>query len=83
VYAIEEVTLGTGRTHLVFILRAFFCLLGMEGLVRLLVGFDPGDHLPRYYPMIAYMGLVVATVFVDNRARSRTGSGTSGRASSR
>jgi hypothetical protein len=68
-YAIEEVTLGTGRTQLVFILRAFFVLLGMEGLVRMLVGYDPGDHLPRYYPMIAYMGLVVAIVFVDNRAR--------------
>jgi hypothetical protein len=69
IYALDEVTLGTGRTHLVFVLRAFFLLLGMEGLVRLVVGFDPGDHLPRYYPMIAYMGLVVATVFVDNRAK--------------
>jgi hypothetical protein len=67
-YATEEVTLGTGRTQLVFILRAFFVLLGIEGLVRLTLSLDPGDHLPRYYPMIAYMGLVVSTVFVDNRA---------------
>jgi hypothetical protein len=71
VYAQAEVTLGTGRTHMVFILRAFFLLLGMEGLFRLIIGLDPGDHLPRYYPMIAYMGLVVATVFVDNRAQIR------------
>jgi hypothetical protein len=68
VYSKDEVTLGTGRTQMVFVLRAFFLLLGMEGLVRLVAGIDGGGHLPRYYPMIAYMGLVVSTVFVDNRA---------------
>ena len=34
----EEVMLGTKRTQFVFIVRAFFILVGIEGLKRLLLG---------------------------------------------
>lgn len=69
VYARDEVFLGTGRTQFVFIIRAFFLLLGLEGLNRLINGISPGDTLARYYPVIAYVGLVVAVIFVDSKAQ--------------
>lgn len=69
VYAKEEVTLGTGRTQFVLIIRTFFLLLGMEGLIRLINGVNPGDSLSRYYPVIAYFGIVVSTIFIDSKAQ--------------
>lgn len=67
--ATEEVTLGTGRTQFVFIIRAFFLLLGIEALSRMINGINPMDSLSSYYPMIAYMGLVIAVIFVDSKAQ--------------
>lgn len=67
-YATEQVFLGTGRTQLVFIGRAFFLLLGVEALVRVLLGTGSGTSLTHYYPLIAYMGLVVAVILIDNKA---------------
>jgi hypothetical protein len=69
VYAKEEVTLGTGRTQFILIIRTFFLLLGMEGLIRLINGVNPGDSLSRYYPVIAYFGIVVSTIFIDSKAQ--------------
>lgn len=69
VYAKEEVTLGTGRTQFILIIRTFFLLLGMEGLIRLINQVNPGDSLSRYYPVIAYFGIVVSTIFIDSKAR--------------
>jgi hypothetical protein len=68
IYSMEEVVLGTGRTHLVFIVRSFFLLLGVEALTKYLLGLSPADALGRYYPLIAYFGLVIAAIFIDNRA---------------
>lgn len=68
IYCSEEVFLGTGRTQLVFIIRAFFLLLGIEGVTKSLLGLTPADAIGRYYPLIAYLGLVIAAILIDNRA---------------
>jgi hypothetical protein len=67
-YASEEIFFGTGRTHVIFITRAFFLLLGIEGLTRVLLGTVPDTTLGRYYPLIAYMGLVIAVILIDHKA---------------
>lgn len=68
VYATEEVFFGTARTQVVFIVRAFFLLLGLEALTRLLQGSVPDTALNRYYPLMAYMGLVIAVILIDHKA---------------
>ncbi|RXI98184.1 hypothetical protein DS745_17750 [Anaerobacillus alkaliphilus] len=63
----EETVLGTTRTQFVFIFRTFFLLLGIEGTVRFFLGLDSGE-LSRYYPLIAYIGLVGSIILIDNKA---------------
>ncbi|PYZ95107.1 hypothetical protein CR194_06220 [Salipaludibacillus keqinensis] len=65
----EETVLGTTRTQFIFILRSFFLLLGIEGLIRLILGTGQDAMLSSYYPLIAYIGLVGAIIFIDNKAR--------------
>jgi len=65
----EETVLGTTRTQFIFIIRSFFLLLGIEGLVRLILGTGQDVMLSTYYPLIAYIGLVGAIIFIDNKAR--------------
>lgn len=64
----EETVLGTGRTQLIFILRSFFLLIGIEALYRLIMGFSFSD-LSRFYPVIAYLGLVGAVIMIDHKAK--------------
>ncbi|MBB5173677.1 hypothetical protein [Texcoconibacillus texcoconensis] len=64
----EETVLGTSRTQLVFIVRAFFLLLGIEGVARLVLGTEGSGGLSRYYPLIAYIGLVGSIILIDNKA---------------
>ena len=68
VYSDEEVILGTKRTQFVFIVRAFFILVGIEGIKRLLLGVDSGDQLARFYPIIAYIGIAGAIILIDYKA---------------
>lgn len=68
VYATEEIFFGTGRTFVIFIARAFFLLLGMEALTRVMLGTVPDTSLGHYYPLIAYMGLVIAVILIDYKA---------------
>ncbi len=68
VYATEQVFFGTGRTQVIFIVRAFFVLLGIEALTRTLLGTVPDTSLGRYYPLIAYLGLVIAVILIDHKA---------------
>jgi hypothetical protein len=68
VYASEEIFFGTGRTQLIFVTRAFFMLLGLEALTRILVATVPDTSLGRYYPIIAYLGLVIAVILIDHKA---------------
>lgn len=65
----DEVLLGTKSTQFIFILRAFFILLGIEGLKRLIMGVDPGDALTQFYPIVAYIGLAGAIILIDPKAQ--------------
>ncbi|MDW7658470.1 MAG: hypothetical protein SCM11_14975 [Bacillota bacterium] len=64
----EEVVLGTKRTQFVFIVRAFFILLGIEGLKRLLLGVSGTDQLGKFYPIVAYIGIAGAIILIDYKA---------------
>ena len=64
----EEVILGTKRTQFVFLVRAFFILIGIEGVKRLLLGYTSNDVLGKFYPLIAYLGLVGAIILIDSKA---------------
>ena len=64
----EETVLGTGRTQLIFIIRSFFLLIGIEALYRLILGLSFSD-LSRFYPVIAYLGLVGSVILIDHKAR--------------
>ena len=64
----EETVLGTGRTQLIFIIRSFFLLIGIEALYRMILGLSFSD-LSRFYPLIAYLGLVGAVIMIDHKAR--------------
>lgn len=64
----EETFLGTGRTQLIFIIRAFFLLIGIEALYRLTLGLT-FSGLSRFYPLIAYLGLVGAVILIDHKAQ--------------
>lgn len=64
----EEVMLGTKRTQFVFIVRAFFILVGIEGVKRLLLGVTADDQLAKFYPIIAYIGVAGAIILIDYKA---------------
>ncbi|WP_207653592.1 hypothetical protein [Clostridium peptidivorans] len=64
----EEIILGTKRTQLVFILRFFFILLGIEGVNRLILGVPSGDELANFYPIIAYIGISGSIILIDYKA---------------
>jgi hypothetical protein len=68
IYCMDEVVLGTPRTYFFFILRAFFLLLGIEALYKFLLGINPANVIGHYYPLIAYLGLVISLILIDNRA---------------
>jgi hypothetical protein len=63
----KEVVLGTGRTQLVFIVRSFFVLLGVDATVRVLLGIGGGQE--EILPLLAYLGLVFAVILIDPAAR--------------
>ncbi|WP_026688917.1 hypothetical protein [Alteribacter aurantiacus] len=65
----EEVILGTSRTQLFFILRAFFLLFGIQGLMHIILGTGSEDMLASYYPLVAWIGLVGAVILIDNKAK--------------
>ncbi len=64
----EEIILGTQQTQLVFIVRSFFLLIGIEGLYRLILGLRFSE-LSLFYPLIAYLGLVGAVILIDHKAK--------------
>jgi hypothetical protein len=62
-----EVVLGTGRTHLFFIASAFFVLLGVDAISRLLLG--TGGDLAPVLPLLAFLGIVFFVILIDPAAR--------------
>ena len=64
----EETVVGTSRTQLIFIVRSFFLLTGIEALYRLVIGID-GSDLSRSYPIVAYLGLIGGIIMIDYKAK--------------
>lgn len=65
----EELFLGTKATQFMFLIRAFFILIGIESLKRVIVGHDTGDALDRFYPLLGYLGIVASIILIDHRAK--------------
>ncbi|MBE0700112.1 MAG: hypothetical protein IH571_00340, partial [Acholeplasmataceae bacterium] len=64
----NEVILGTKGTQLVFIVRAYFILVGIEGLKRILLG-DSSSSLAIFYPLIAFFGIAGSLILIDSKAK--------------
>ncbi len=67
IYSTEETVVGTTRTQLVFIIRAFFLLIGIEALTRVFLGTST-SQLSSHYLLIAYMGLIASVILIDYKA---------------
>jgi len=65
----EELFLGTRATQFMFLVRAFFILIGIESLKRVIVGHTSGDALDRFYPLLGYLGIVASIILIDHRAK--------------
>lgn len=65
----DEIFLGTKFTQFMFLIRAFFILIGIESLKRAIVGHTTGEPLDQFYPILGYLGLVVSIILIDYRAK--------------
>lgn len=68
----EEVILGTKGTQLVFLVRAFFILVGIQAIVLMVYEAASGTSsgvLSEFYPMIAFFGLAGSIIFIDSKAK--------------
>lgn len=65
----EEMFLGTKFTQFMFLIRAFFILMGIESIKRVIIGFNTGDPLDQFYPILGYIGLVASIILIDYRAK--------------
>ncbi len=65
----KELVLGTRSTQFVFIVRAFFILLGLEAASRFILGGAGTDVLKGSYIILAYIGIVGSVILIDYRAR--------------
>ncbi len=68
----EEVILGTKGTQLVFLIRAFFILVGIQAVVGMIYGAISGKtygDLTDYLPLIAFLGLAGSIIFIDSKAK--------------
>ncbi len=63
----EEVLLGTKGTQLIFLVRAFFILIGIQSLYRMI--YQTGDGLQKTYPLLAFFGIAVAVILIDSKAK--------------
>lgn len=64
----NEVILGTKGTQLIFIVRAYFILVGIEGLKRIILG-DNSSSLAVFYPLIAFFGIAGSLILIDSKAK--------------
>lgn len=65
----EEMFLGTKFTQFMFLIRAFFVLIGIESMKRVITGFTNNEPLDHFYPLLGYLGLVGSIILIDYRAR--------------
>jgi hypothetical protein len=65
----EEMFLGTTFSQFMFLIRAFFILVGIESIKKVIVGYHGGEPLHHFYPLIGYLGLVGSIILIDYRAK--------------
>lgn len=65
----EEMFLGTRFTQFMFLIRAFFILIGIESMKRVIIGFNNNEILDNFYPLLGYIGLVGSIILIDYRAK--------------
>lgn len=65
----KEAVVGTTSTQLYYIIRAFFILMGIETAHTLLSGKTLTNSLGDSYLLLAYVSLVLAFIFIDNKAK--------------
>jgi hypothetical protein len=63
----QEIILGTRGTQLVFLIRAFFILIGILSSYRIM--YPPGGTLDHAYPLLAFFGYAVAIILIDSKAK--------------
>jgi hypothetical protein len=64
----HEVLLGTKRTQLFYIIRAFFILLAVQGAYLLLLRQTGSGVLAKAYPVITYLGVMGAIIIIDSKS---------------
>lgn len=64
----EEVILGTKGTQLVFLIRAFFILIGIISMYRIIFP-SVDDSLQTFYPLLAFFGVAVSIILIDSKAK--------------
>ncbi len=65
----QEIFLGTKATQFMFLVRAFFILIGIEALKRVIVGYQTGGEIDNFYPLLGYLGIVASIILIDHRAK--------------
>ncbi|MFP4555288.1 MAG: hypothetical protein ACLFNU_00330 [Bacteroidales bacterium] len=65
----DEIFLGTTFTQFMFLIRAFFILIGIESMKRVIIGHHNGEPLDNFYPLIGYLGIVGSIILIDYRAK--------------
>lgn len=65
----EETFLGTKFTQFMFLIRAFFILIGIESMKRVIIGHNNNEPLDAFYPLLGYLGLVGSIILIDYRAK--------------
>jgi hypothetical protein len=65
----KELFLGTKASQFMFIIRAFFILLGIESVRRAILGFTSGSELDGLYPLFGYIGIVASVILIDPSAQ--------------
>ena len=74
----EEIILGTKGTQLVFMVRAFFILIGIISILRMVqmglanitdfINYKEGQ-LDGVYPLLAFFGIAVSLILIDPKAK--------------
>lgn len=65
----DEMFLGTKFTQFMFLIRAFFILIGIESMKRVIIGHNTNEPLDAFYPLLGYLGLVGSIILIDYRAK--------------
>lgn len=65
----NEIILGTKRTQLFFIVRAFFILIAIQGAYTIIMNKSGQGPLSKAYPILTYLGVMGAMIIIDSKAK--------------